>query len=293
MPRPGTPAQRWRHWRPRLAGLLLLAAVGALPRALVQRPQEDAPAQSGGGGAAPSSSAPAEGLAAFLRDLEGALEPLRRQVQDGKLVPRFGEKADEIVRSLAGRAGEAAPELERAADGALQALFLRQLALLRQQLAAKFVKAGKPEEAAGQADRAFMQLAAELQRPGSDWSVEHERYTLRAVLEGTFRREAALEEEQAAAARAQQSTVEIVSKLQNQMEAMQQKVQAMRAGAPWFLSTSYRIPKTPFQLIGRYQQGRANVELSLNPDRDPANAEAGFVDGFGPMNIGLSLNLGM
>ncbi|OLP85381.1 hypothetical protein AK812_SmicGene33649 [Symbiodinium microadriaticum] len=170
----------------------------------------------------------------------------------------------------------------------LQNLFLQQLVLLRQQTAAKFLKASRPAEAVSQADQQFVSQAEELKRPGSSWSYSEDRYALRAVLEGSFRRDAAFRDEEAEAVKSQQNTVEIISRLQSQMENLQMRLQHMRAGQPWFLSSSYRIPGTPVTMIGRFQQGRASIELNLSPDRDPVTAEAGFVRGVGPANLGVS-----
>jgi len=218
------------------------------------------------------------------------VRPLRELVESGQIVPKFGEKSEGIMEAI--RARSAGPEIERAVDGMLHALFLQQLALLRQQLAAKHEKSGPDAKVVAQADRQFVTLSSELKRPGADWSFDQERYALRAFLEGTFRREAAIVGEQSNAAQTQQSTIKVIGKLQSQMEALQQRVQSMRAGSPWFLSTSYRIPKTPLTLIGRYQQGRANIELILSQDKDPINAETGFVEGIGPANVGVNLNVG-
>ena len=41
--------------------------------------------------------------------------------------------------------------------------------------------------------------------------------------------------------------------------------------SPFVLSTSYRIPKTPLQFVSRYEQGRANIMLTLTPDKEPWN----------------------
>jgi len=243
-----------------------------------------------GAPAAPVAHVEAGSLAGFLSGVRRAIQPLEQQVDEGNIVPHFGAKAQELLTAFSGKSGDA--QLERTVDAMLHTLFLRQLPLLRQQLAGKLEKAARPLDAVLQADEKFVERAEELKRPGSDWSYDHERYALRAVLEGGLKRDLALQEERSIAAQTQQSTVEIISRMQSQMESLQQKVQAMRAGSPWFLSASYRIPKTPFQLIGRYQQGRTNLELSLNQDRDPANAEVGMVQGFGPMNLGVNLNLG-
>merc|ERR1712216_308455 len=98
-----------------------------------------------------------------------------------------------------------------------------------------------------------------------------------------------------------QSTIEVVGKLQSQLDAIQKQLevssQTLRvggsSGGPWALTTAYRIPKTPLTLLGRYQGGRADVELSLSPDKDPANSQAGFVAGLGPANLGISFNDGL
>merc|ERR1712129_270281 len=64
--------------------------------------------------------------------------------------------------------------------------------------------------------------AQELRRPDSDWSYDEERYALRAVLEGSVRRDEAVEEQRMLSTQTQQSTVEIINKLQSQMENLQQ-----------------------------------------------------------------------
>ncbi|CAK8986444.1 unnamed protein product [Durusdinium trenchii] len=228
----------------------------------------------------------------LLGSVEASLQPLREEVASGHIIPKFGERAQSVVSSAVQKAGSAGAEVENVVDAMLQELFLQQLVLLRQQTAAKFGKASRPVEAVTQADQQFVTQAEELKRPGSTWSYEVDRYALRAVLEGSFRREAAYADEHRIAARSQQSTVEIISRLQGQMENLQMRLQHMRAGQPWFISSSYRIPGTPLTMIGRFQQGRASIELNLAADRDPVTAEAGFVRGVGPANLGVSANFG-
>jgi hypothetical protein len=228
----------------------------------------------------------------FFVALQNALSEvklLQVQVETGQIVPRFGEKAQAILAS----SEASGPELKAAVDGALQTLFLQQLPLLRKQVMAKFEKATQPIDAVDRADQQFTREAELLRPTGADWSYDAERYTLRSILEGTFRRTAQLAEERARLQQSQQVTMEVISKLQNQMEVLQQRVQSMRAGSPWALSASYRIPKTPLQVVGRYSQGRANIEVNMSPDRDPINAEAGFVKGVGPANLGISFNAGL
>lgn len=276
-----------------VAAITAAAALGALRLGITSVPAS-APGAEGASAAAPTN------FGEFVSSLRTALEevrPLEAQVEEGKIVPKFGEKADAIIKKARSSAGGGQADMERAVDGALQALFLKQLALLRQQVSKNFENAGRPVEQGHatmtKADAQFVKEAQDLVRPGSAWSFEEERLALRAFLEGSFRRDAALAEEKARSVQTQQATVDIINKLQTQMETIQQKMQGMQAGSPWVLSTSYRLPGTPLQIIGRYQQGRANVELNLTPDRDPANSEAGFVEGIGPANVGLSFNVGV
>eukprot|EP00933_Yihiella_yeosuensis_P029712 TRINITY_DN23340_c0_g1_i2.p1 TRINITY_DN23340_c0_g1~~TRINITY_DN23340_c0_g1_i2.p1 ORF type:complete len:274 (-),score=68.00 TRINITY_DN23340_c0_g1_i2:143-964(-) len=230
----------------------------------------------------------------IMSSVDSSLRPFREEIASGHIIPKFGEKSDVVLRNAVSQAGSAGAVIERAVDGMLQSLFLQQLALLRQETASKTSSSSaRPIEAVTLADKQFVSQAEELKRPGSAWSYDQERYALRAVLESGYRRQVALAEERAHAAYTQAATVEIISKLQSQMESLQQKVHQMRAGSPMFFSSSYRIPHTPVQLIGRLQQGRPSLEISLRDDRDPINAEAGFVQGVGPANLGITGNVGM
>ncbi|CAE7464146.1 unnamed protein product [Symbiodinium natans] len=106
--------------------------------------------------------------------------------------------------------------------------------------------------------------------------------------------EAALMEERARAAVLQRSTVAVIGRLQEQMEELAMKAQSVRDGnSPFVLSTSYRIPNTPLQFVSRYEQGRANIELTLTPDKDPTKSEGGFAESIGPANIGVSFDVGV
>ena len=63
-------------------------------------------------------------------------------------------------------------------------------------------------------------------------------------------------------------------------------------GGKWNLGMAYRPPDTNINLSGSYQQGRANVQVSLVPD-EGANllGPNGFTQGVGPANLGLSFNI--
>jgi hypothetical protein len=63
-------------------------------------------------------------------------------------------------------------------------------------------------------------------------------------------------------------------------------------GGKWNLGAAYRPPDTNINLSASYQQGRANVQVSLVPD-EGANllGPNGFTQGVGPANLGLSFNI--
>lgn len=273
-----------------LAAFAVLAAIAAVPTVLQPRlvKQRAPPVQLSA--EAPSDGAVSEAsLLGVFREAMSEVEALQQKVSAGSVVAQFGEKAAGIWES----SNELSPVLAEAIDGALHALFLQQLGMLRHETRQKFEAAGHHYDVLRAADEAFVEQASQLVRPGSEWSIEQERSMLHQSLMTVFRRDAALLEERALAAKAQQATIGTIGRLQGQMEQLAQKVQSMRSASPWVFSTSYRIPKTPLQVVAKYSQGRANVELNLTPDRDPANNENGFVQSFGPANIGVSFNLGL
>lgn len=244
----------------------------------------------------PSASGGGQGDSATgaLSDALDGIEALRQQVDGGAVIAGFGDRCQELVGKALQRAGQAGPEMEMTLDRVLYALFLRQAATLREQIANKFEGASAQAGALEQADQQLVTAAQPLLRRGSRWNLEPERAALRMQLEQSLRRGAAIDEERARAARLQQVTISVIGKLQEQMEQLVQKVQGMRGGStsPWVFSTSYRVPNTPLQLAGRYEQGRANVELSLTPDKNPSDSDAS-INGAGPANIGVSFNLGI
>jgi len=200
------------------------------------------------------------------------------------VVHDFGARAQRIVSA-------AEPQLQRSVDGALEVLFHRQLARLRRQHAAS--SEGRTGAAVAEADRQFVAAARALMRPGSAWSFEGERLALHAVLQGAFRREAGLAEERALAKQTRSDIRDVIGALQAEIEAHEAKAQQFRMGSPWTASLSYRIPKKPLKVTTRFTQGgRFNIGLSMTPDEDPANADAGFVSGIWPANVGVSINLG-
>lgn len=255
------------------------------------------------------SSADADATFHALQDAVTQISKLDEEVSSGKIVAKFGERAGQILSAAKSRAGPSgAVDLLPALAGALQPLFLRQASQIRQKLLEEMdPKAGvsrPPLDAVAQTEKRFREQLTELVPANvpsevdlSGWSIEPELKTLKQQLERRLRLSAALAEEKARSAKSQRAMIRVISKLQDQMELLAQKVSGFRSdGSPWTLSTSYRIPSTPLQLVGRYEQGRATVELNLTPDKDPAvqrpEGGSGLAEGFGPATLGVSFDLG-
>ncbi|CAE7516518.1 unnamed protein product [Symbiodinium sp. KB8] len=258
------------------------ARIGALGLLLVV-----AWAVQGGRAAAGAGDDGGGDVLAIAQSVMAKVRDLQAQVQTGDLVPNFGEKAASIVAE----ARQGGADLEKAVEGALEPLFIKQIHELKSKHATSDVPCDL--DAVDEEEKKFKAEAAELST-GSTWNYEPERRRLRAQLDQKVDAEAALAEERARAAVLQRSTLAVVLRLQDQMQDLAAKAQAVRDGnSPFVLSTSYRIPNTPLQFVSRYEQGRANIELTLTPDKDPTKSEGGFAEAVGPANIGVSFDVGV
>lgn len=262
-----------------------LAAAGA---GLVLLSFSTLPGRADVGGASEAGSG-GQGTLAALQKAMSQIRSMEAQLEAGSLVPKFGERAQEIIA----QAASAGPQLASVVEGALEPLFLRQLTMLKQQI----LSSASPEDADAVAamEKQFLEQASELTGSAESWDYEPEHRKLRGALEHQLYTTAAIAEERARAALQQRSTIEVIGRLQLQMEELAQKAQSVRGGggSPWVLSTSYRIPNTPLQFVSRYEQGRANVEINLTPDKDPSKGDGGFAQAVGPANVGVSFDLGL
>lgn len=239
------------------------------------------------------------------------IEELRSKIVDGgTVVPELGSKASSIlseaVDDFAASAGDDADtessaygrsidEIASSVDAQLQVLYLRQLALLRENALQSYRAATKTSgaseyEAMLQADSQFAREAEEATRAGSDWEYTSERAFLQAVMNNIAESGKKAVDIQMKSAQQQQTAMQF---LQSQQQMIQQlQMQLYGQTSPWNVGVAYRIPDTNFNLQGSYQQGRANVQLSCVPDEyAPMLGPNGFTNGVGPGNLGLSLNL--
>jgi hypothetical protein len=225
------------------------------------------------------------------------------------LVPEFGSKSSSILSQAledfsngSGEDGASSPtygrgadEIAAAVDSQLQVLYLRQLALLRENALQKYradtkTSGSSDYEAMLQADAQFARQAEEATREGSDWDYTAERSFLQAVMNNIAESGKRATEIQLKSAQQQQTAMQVLQQQQQMIQQLQ--MQLYGQSSPWNVGVAYRIPDTNFNLQGSYQQGRANVQLSCVPDEyAPMLGPNGFTNGVGPGNLGLSLNL--
>jgi hypothetical protein len=248
-----------------------------------------------------------------LQQAAGQIENLKLKVlEQGLVIDKFGEVADEICnRALEDFAVAAPPapdadgaalydralrDVEAAADAPLHVLYLKELGYLREAALQRYRSDPKRDsyEAMLQADAEFVRRAEEATREGGggDWDYGQERAFLQAVMNLSADAGRRATEAQMNAAQQQQTAM---SFLQSQQQMIQQlQMQLYGQSAPWNVGVAYRVPDTNFNVQGSYQQGRANVQLSCVPDEyAPFLGPNGFTNGVGPGNLGLSLNLSL
>lgn len=247
--------------------------------------------------------------AAALQSAVAKIDELRTQIVDGSsAVSDFGTKSGAILSGALEKFAEDASEsssssgydrgvdeIASAVDAQLHVLYLRQLALLRENALQKYRSAAKSSgsseyEAMLQADAQFAREAEESTRDGSDWDYTGERSFLQAVMNNIAESGKKAMDIQMKSAQQQQTAMSFLQSQQQMIQQLQQQLYGQ--SSPWNVGVAYRIPDTNFNLQGSYQQGRANIQLSCVPDEyAPMLGPNGFTNGVGPGNLGLSLNL--
>lgn len=232
-------------------------------------------------------------------------------MNEASVVAGFGSQADTICNKALEEFAKKAPDasdsagaseydrkleqLEAALDAPLQVLYLRQLALLREQALQKYRAASKTSgaseyEAMLQADGLFALNAEDATREGSDWDYSSERSYLQSVMNNIAESGKKAMDVQMKSAQQQQTAMQFLQQQQQMIQQLQMQLYGQTS--PWNVGVAYRIPDTNFNLQGSYQQGKANVQLSCVPDEyAPFLGPNGFTNGVGPGNLGLSLNL--
>jgi len=150
---------------------------------------------------------------------------------------------------------------------------------------------GDASEALAAAEAAFVREASASVPGKTGWGFKLERQSLVGAMQAIL-----IEQKKAQAAKLQ--TASQMQTALSYLQMQQQQMQALQAqytggqGGKWNLGAAYRPPDTNINLSASYQQGRANVQVSMVPD-EGANllGPNGFTQGVGPANLGLSFNI--
>ncbi len=307
----------------RLCSLAALALASASGRSAVSAPTLHAsrgslpsPLLSLRGGSEPSDAllhatyACNQLHASVLAEAAAEVAALRKSVAGGEAVPDFGTKADEIVATAAAKFSAGSvdgdsevselyaakeEELRAAILASLEPVFVQQVVLIKDAAMEQFKKGmvgdADGSEAMMSAEAAFVREATACVPGKTGWGFKLERASLSSAMG------AILTEQKKAQAAKLQSSQQMQTAL-SYLQMQQQQMQALQAqytggqGGKWNLGAAYRPPDTNINLSGSYQQGRANVQVSMVPDEGAALlGQNGFTNGVGPANLGLSFNI--
>eukprot|EP00928_Gymnodinium_smaydae_P045854 TRINITY_DN3051_c0_g2_i3.p6 TRINITY_DN3051_c0_g2~~TRINITY_DN3051_c0_g2_i3.p6 ORF type:complete len:153 (-),score=36.73 TRINITY_DN3051_c0_g2_i3:41-499(-) len=143
-------------------------------------------------------------------------------------------------------------------------------------------------EAGETARRFLLEGMADLARSDQGSSAfEADRRDFLAWLRDAQRRDNALIEELGRQGKGSQVTLEVIRKLQQQADDVQQ--QSERRGAfPWNVRWQYFKERSPLGFRGQYSQGRSVVELLLTPD---PRAKDSWLNKIGPLNLAAGFDL--
>jgi len=125
----------------------------------------------------------------------------------------------------------------------------------------------------------------------SNWSYKEERAELRDLMEKKIIMLKQVQTVKLRAAESQSYSFQLLQQQQAQLHAIQQQ-QYGGVSTNWNIGIAYRPPDSIFNISAGYQQGKANIQISMVPDEQASLLGAtGFTAGVGPGNLGLSLNL--
>jgi hypothetical protein len=176
-------------------------------------------------------------------------------------------------------------------------IFTRNITLISSACLKKFEKEIEGEELQAefhsfQCDALFVHEAEKsLPTYVSEWSYKEERTKLRNLMRKIIIATKQIQTVQLRAAEQQSYSFQLLQQQQAQLHAIQQQ-QYGGASTNWNIGIAYRPPDSIFNISAGYQQGKANIQISMVPDEQASLLGAtGFTAGVGPGNLGLSLNL--
>jgi hypothetical protein len=231
-------------------------------------------------------------------------------VDEQNTIPEFGKKAEKIINQI----NDTFAQLEKnpnynhndivarklsllqIVDTSLQTIFLKQIDSIKEKAIEKFKKEiaeeeAQPEFSVFNTDAFFVNEVENCIRPGSSWTYAKERMRLRRIMRDISNRKKQLTAEKLRSSEQQAYSFQLLQQQQAQLHAIQQQ-QYGGASNMWNIGIAYRPPDSIFNISAGYQQGKANIQITMVPD-EQANllGSTGFTAGVGPGNLGLSLNL--
>jgi hypothetical protein len=262
---------------------------------------------------------------AIIAKINSILKTMHDEVDKGTVIPDLGEKIDQELDTLKkmldlpfglaemiDRKGELFSGAENNIDlsfGSIKPMtiefakfgfwqvFTKNLHLIGASCIKKFEKEIEAEELqvefySFQCDSLFVHEAEKsLPRCHCDWSYNDERTRLRTLMRKIIITTKQVQTVQLRAAEQQSYSFQLLQQQQAQLHAIQQQ-QYGGATTNWNIGIAYRPPDSIFNISAGYQQGKANIQISMVPDEQASLLGAtGFTAGVGPGNLGLSLNL--
>lgn len=245
--------------------------------------------------------------ATVLAEAASDVAMLRKAAAAGEDTSGFGAKADLLLTESADKFASGTPaadeevtalytakaeELQAALLVSLEPVFVKVISLVKEGALEQFKKdiVGESDvsEAMTKAENTFVKDAKLSVPSKSNWSYKAERASLVGIMQ-------AVQTQAKKAKSAKDSAQQQLSTAMQYLQIQSQQMQAMQAqfsggqGGKWNLGAAYRPPDTNVNLSGSYQQGRANLQVSMVPDEGAALlGQNGFTQGVGPANLGLS-----
>lgn len=253
-----------------------------------------------------------EAFSNALSDASSEMKSLGSETLDaGEKIDGLGDKTAEIMSKALDVYDDATDEykeesiqsrkrreLESVIDTQQQAMFMKQIQVLRENALTHFKSATASDEMPSDlafytADSMFQREAEESKRPGSSWSANQERTDLQNMMQEISTQRKRLLTSQVTAAQQQAHALQYLQMQQSQMNAIQAQAYGGGAGQ-WNVGAAYRPPDTNINASLSYQQGRTNIQISMVPDESASLlGPNGFTSGVGPGNLGLSFNIGL
>jgi hypothetical protein len=219
--------------------------------------------------------------------MQSARKCLKSQIQKGTLtINGDSYKIDENNVSI----------FEDLIDNGLHVVFLKQIDAIKEKALNKFIIELEEEQHQNEfsvfnADSFFISEAEKALRPGSSWSYSKERANLQRTMQDMSKRKKLLIAEKIKSGEQQAYSFQLLQQQQSQIHSLQQQ---QYGGTPtlWNLGIAYRPPDSIFNVSAGYQQGKANIQITMIPDEHASLlGSTGFTSGVGPGNLGISLNL--